>query len=198
MRRTYYVLLIVLLSSCINKQEKAIPVKDSLESKTEPVFRMPEKEKCAQQEVKTKVAINEKPLRLDSIKGVILDINGGINDSIFYEFNLDQELHSEGNDGIAFYKEGRLKEIILYVFTESKQCEASYTFNSTNKIKVCEKYFSFINSSDDINTVGEPNSDEYCSYINNHGECLAKPDPKNSIARNVFPIMMGNIPYSLN
>ncbi len=198
-RHSLFVLLIFLLSACSNKQENAITVKDSLKIKPKQHFRVVEKKEYAHDSIEKNCDTIAKPIRLDSLKDVILDLNGGLQDSIYYEFTLDAAFKSEGNDGIAFYKKGRLQEIILYIFTESKQCEANYTFKSAKKIMVCEKTCSFIRSIDDVYDVyGEPNTDEYCSYITIEGNCLGDISDKNSIARGVFPVLMEHIPYFLN
>ena len=183
----------------MNKQVKTNQVKDSLVNvkNDSSVCR---KEKCTDITCKkTCCEISEKPTRLDSIREAILTLNGGQKDSITYEFKLDKEMGTEGNDGTAFYEKGVLKKVILIIYNKSEQCNASYTYLTENKIKVCEKNCFYVKSIDDIKNVkGNPSTKEYCSYVNENGESLGKlGSKKNSIARKTFLILKRNIPYFL-
>lgn len=136
---------------------------------------------------------------LDSIRNVILVRNGGvIKDSIAYKFTLDKALETEGNDGIAIYKNGNLHSIALIAYSESGQSQITYEFKN-NKIKVCEERSYYIQSHKDIADIhNKPKTDMYCSYINYNGVAIGDSTSQNTTGREIFPIINKNIPHTLN
>lgn len=199
MRQTLFVLFILLMSSCVNKREKMVQGKDSLSLTEENPTKCENGKAVCVSDTKRCCNISEKPSRLDSIRDNILKTNNGIKDSISYKFSLDNEMGTEGNDGIAFYKKGRLNMITMQIYTDRGLCDVSYAFYSKKKIKVCEKNYSYVNDVEEIKYKrGVPSVEEYCSYINENGKSIdGKNSVKNDDARKVYSIIKRNIPYEL-
>lgn len=78
-------------------------------------------------------------INLDSIKKEILKLNISVQDTLKYQFSLE-DVGTEGNEGIAYYINDRLQKIEMDIYTSMWKIHLLYLFNR-GKIKVTEETF---------------------------------------------------------
>lgn len=78
-------------------------------------------------------------INADSIKNVLLRVNGVPQDTWEYQFSLE-DIGTEGNEGVAYYIDGGLRKIEIDIYASMWRTQLLYIFNRTN-IEVTEEVF---------------------------------------------------------
>ncbi|RZJ81448.1 MAG: hypothetical protein EOO47_04195 [Flavobacterium sp.] len=161
---------------------------------------------CRQKEpnsVNTKVdtttldtATNAPVTKLDAIRNEINRLNKNTKDSVTYVFSLEEShLSLEGNEGKAFYFNGKLQKIEIVFFGETGKAETTYTFFN-EIVNVTEKRFSYNGSLTDVKSEDDIKLAEETRYrLDLKGNLIDGNGDKSS--DETFLLLMSYIPLSL-
>jgi hypothetical protein len=91
-------------------------------------------------------------------------------DSNTYSFSFGDD-GSEGSDGKAYYKDGKIKRITFIALGEAGQYRMTYTFLKNGSILLCEKDFSYPRGIDSVSTEKDMHLDiDTCFSIDYDGK----------------------------
>ncbi|RZJ74483.1 MAG: hypothetical protein EOO47_21100, partial [Flavobacterium sp.] len=117
--KIYLLILTFLLAACNNNTSISDPKKN-------------EEDTLSDTNANVASVLKEQVYNLDSVKQKILRDNLKFNDSdtIVYEFSLEGDLSAEGNEGKAFYKNGKVNKIDVTFYGETGKSTYSYSFGN--------------------------------------------------------------------
>ena len=121
-------------------------------------------------------------------------------DSNSYSFSLyDGDEGSEGNEGIAYYKDNEIKKITLTLFAEMGQDKITYTFLKDNKILLSEKDFSYPKGIDSVKTDKDMHLDtSFCFSIRYDGNKIDNSGHDSTInAIDIISELRKTVPFKL-
>ena len=136
--------------------------------------------------------LKEQVYNLDSVRQKILMDNLKFNDSdsIVYEFSFEGELSAEGNEGKAFYKNGKVNEIDVTFYRETGKSTYSYSFEN-EVITITQNIHDY-----DVPLSGNIISTKSVNYQIDYAGNLIKSDA-DEVDLDTYFLLKKSIPFSL-
>lgn len=116
-----------------------------------------------------------------------------------YSFSLDDsDRGTNGSAGFAYYKNDKIKKIVLTIFGEMGQYKITYSFLKEKQILLSEKHFAYLRGIDSVKSDSDMQLDENVRYpIDYNGNRIDSKKSEATVGIIVFPEVKKIVPFKL-